>query len=212
MHTLGEDILLLAIAQNGTITERDKMHFALAGSELARLAALRRIEFVKGRIVVIDPSPTHDPFLDEAFTTMLASKRPQRARTWVASQRPTVTGDYLDSLAASGAVRCEVHKTMGLFKTQRWFVTDPARLNRLMSKIDAIAFSSGPVHASQAAFGGLVHAIGLSSMLYPTHKQRAARKRLKSLAEYDDAAWAVTEVLGAARASAAANAAVIAGT
>jgi hypothetical protein len=43
MQNPGEDILLLALERNGTIAARDKMHFALAGSELARLRALRRI-------------------------------------------------------------------------------------------------------------------------------------------------------------------------
>jgi hypothetical protein len=115
-------------------------------------------------------------------------------------------------LAASGAVRCEVHRTLGLFRTQKWFVVDFARMRRLEAQLDTIAFSSGPVDSSQATLGGLVYAIGLSAVLYPKHKDRPARKRLQRLAEHNDAAWAVTETFRAAQAADAANVMTMAGT
>lgn len=205
MQTLGEDVLLLAIRQDGTIAAHDRMHLALAGSELARLAALRRIDFVKGRIVVIDPAPTRDPLLDQAFADIRASKRPPRAAAWVGRQQSAVTREYLGRLAAEGTVRFEAHRTLGLFKAQRWFVVDFARVNRLAAQLDAIALSTGPVDSSQTAFGGLVYASGLGALLYPQHKNRAARKRLKWLAEHDYAAWAVVEALRAKQAVVAAT-------
>lgn len=211
MQNLGEDILLLAIEQNGTIALRNKMHFALAGSELELLAALRRVDVVKGRIVVIDPTPTRDPLLDGALASMRASKRPPRARDWIARQKATVTEEYLNRMAASGAVRYETRRRLGLFRAQRWFIGDFARLNWLRSQLDAIAFSSGPVDAMQAAFGGLVHAIGLSALLYPRGDGRPARKRLRSLAQYSHGAVAVTDALRARQAAATA-AAITAGS
>jgi Golgi phosphoprotein 3 (GPP34) len=201
MQTLGEDVLLLAMGQNGTITAHDDMHFALAGSELARLAALRRIDFAKGRIVVVDPAPTRDRLLDEAFASIRASKRPVRASTWVADQQPTVTQQYLERMAAAGAVRYEAHRTLGLFRTPRWYVDDFARVSRLEAQLDAIAFSSGPIDRPQAAFGGLIYTIGLHAVLYPGHKNRHARKRLAWIAERDDAAWAVDEAVRRAQAT-----------
>ena len=206
MQNLGEDILLLAMERDGTIALHDKLHFALAGSELELLAELRRVDIVKGRIVVVDPTPTGDPLLDEAFASMRGwSKRPPRARDWIAGQKARVTQEYLERLAASGTVRYEARRRLGVFHVQRWFVIDFGRLNRLTAQLDAIAFSTGPVDSTQVAFGGLVHAIGFSALLYPRGDGRPARKRLKTLAQYNEAAGAVADVL---RARAAATAAV----
>jgi len=209
MQTLGEDVLLLAIGQDGTIAARDTMSFALAGSELMRLAALRRVDIVKGRIVVVDPTPTRDFLLDAAFASMRASKRPPRVKNWIIRQDRKVTQDYLEKLAASGALRYEPHRTLGVFRSDRWFIVDSARVRRLEAQLDTIAFSSGPLDFSQAAFGGLVYAAGLASVLYPKHKNRPARKRLEWLAGCDEIAWAVVEAARARRA-AAANAGLVA--
>jgi hypothetical protein len=191
MQTLGEDILLLAIRQNGTVAAAEKLRFALAGSELVRLAALRRVDVVKGRIEVIDPEPTQDSLLDAAFANIRASKRPPRAKDWVARQRGRLTQAYLERMAASGAVRLESRKALGLFLVKRWFVVDSARVRGLKAQLDAIAFSSGPVDSPQAAFGGLVHAIGLDTVLYPKGDGRPARKRLEWIAKHNEAAGAV---------------------
>jgi hypothetical protein len=191
MQTLGEDILLLAIRQNGTIAAREKMRFALAGSELVRLAALRRVDVVKGQIVVIDPEPTQDPLLDAAFASMQGSRRPPRAKDWVARVRGKLTQAYLERMAASGAVRLEIRKSLGIFPVKRWYVVDSSRVRRLKAQLDTIAISSGPVDSPQAAFGGLVHAIGLDLVLYPKGEGRPARKRLEWIAKHNDAADAV---------------------
>lgn len=204
MRNLGEDILLLALEQNGTIAARDKMHFALAGSELARLAALRRIGLAKGRIVVIDPTATGDFFLDRAFGEILASRRPPRTRGWINSRRDTLTQEYLSAMAASGLVRCETRRRLGVFQVQRWFVADFARADEVMTRLHTIALSSGPIDAAQAAFGGLLHAVGLDARLYPRHAGRPARKRLKSLAQSNEIAYLVAEVVRARQARAAA--------
>lgn len=201
MQTLGEDVLLLAIQQNGTIAAADKMHFALAGSELIRLAALRRVDVVAGRIVVIDPAATGDALLDDAFASMGSAKRPARAKDWVARRQSTVTRDYLERLTASGAVRCEVHKTLGLFRVRKWFVADAARARTLKSQLDNIAFSSGTVNPSQTALGGLVHAVGLSTVLYPGAAGHLARKRLTEIAGRNEAVRALRGALADAEAN-----------
>ncbi len=198
---LGEDILLLAIARDGTIAAYDRMHFALAGAALARLIALRRVEVVKGRIVVLDARPTSDPLLDEALGRICSSRRPPHARTWIGQQRQTVTEQYLAMLTRSGAARCEVHRRLKLFRVRRWFIRDFARVNRLRAQLEEIANSDGPIDAMQAAFGGLIHVVGLDSMYFPRGEGRRARKRLKTLARYSDAAVAVAAALAARQAA-----------
>jgi hypothetical protein len=184
MRTLGEDIVLLAIQQDGKLAAHAKLRYAVAGSELVRLAAARRVDVVKGRIVVLDASPTGDPLLDAALASMARSRRAPHAKSWVSNSRISPEA-YLEGLARGGVVRKELHKALKLFPTTRWSVVDLARYSAARSRLDAVALSQDPVDSAQAALGGLVHAVELDQQLYPGKEGHAARDRLKRIARRD---------------------------
>lgn len=219
MRNIGEDIVLLAIKRNGTIAAYEKLRFALAGSELVRLAETRRIDIDRDDYVfVLDASPTGDALTDLALTALKDAIRPPRARQWVSRQRPVLVNKYLERLAAAGTVRAEDRRVLGLFRVRRWIVLDTERVIDAKGRLDAIALTTGPVTSEQAAFAGLVHAIGLSVWLYPQRKDLAARNRLEAIARQDET---IEMVSGAptfpnsavdASASVAANAALQAAT
>ena len=60
METLGDDLALLSIGHNGKIQQDKRLAIALAGSELVRLAARRRVDVADGRIIVRDSQRTGD--------------------------------------------------------------------------------------------------------------------------------------------------------
>ena len=215
VETLGEDLLLLAIRPNGTLGVAQKLRFGLSGSELVRLAAARRVDIERGRIVVLDTAPTGDPLLDAALQSMQGGRRPPAAKAWVARQRPGLVERYLDRLAAAGAIRSERRKALGFIPATRWLVLDTARLADVRSRLDAIASGSpGPgspsLSSAQAAFAGLADAIGLAALLYPGFAAAAARKRLKNAAKLDRSAEDVTSAAMDASVRAATDAAVAA--
>jgi Golgi phosphoprotein 3 (GPP34) len=187
MQAIGEDIVLLAIKRNGTIAAYEKLRFALASSELVRLAEAGRIDIDHdGYVFVVDTSPTGDALTDLALAALEDAIRPPRAREWVARQRPVLVNKYLERLAAAGTVRAEDRKVLGLFRVRRWIVLDAGRVIDAKGRLDAIAFTTGPVTSEQAAFAGLVHAIGLGVGLYPKRKDLAARDRLEAIARQDE--------------------------
>src|ERR1700736_6509194 len=75
METLAEDLLLLAVRPNGKLGAAPKLRFGLSGSELVRLAAARRVDIVRGRIVVLDAAPAGDDLLDAALQSMTGGRR-----------------------------------------------------------------------------------------------------------------------------------------
>ena len=67
--------------------------------------------------------------------------------------------------------------------TTRWRIADAARVAEAQARVDAIASSDGPVDLTQAALGGLAHAIGLDAALYPGWGNRGLRRRFKDIAD-----------------------------
>jgi len=209
METLGEDLLLLAVRPNGKLGATAKLRFGLSGSELVRLAAARRIDIVRGRIVVLDVAPTGDDLLDTALQDMAGGWRQPTAKSWVARSRRRLVERYLDRLAAAGVIRAEGRQVMGLFPGTRWVVVDTARQAQVRARLDAIASGSvapGRLDSEQAAFAGLAGAIGLSALIYPGFAGAAARKNLKKAATRDrsesPAAGAVADAAAATDAAA----------
>ena len=213
MQSLGEDIVLLAIKPDGHLGAWDKLRFALAGSELVRLAAARRVEVVDKRIVLVESGPVEDPFLAAALADIQRSKRPPRATDWVTRHgRQRLVDEYLARLTEAGVIRTERRKVLGLFTATRWYVVDISRQADVRSRLDGIAGSSGPVDSAQAAFGGLVHAVQLDAVLYPGREGKPARQRLKEVARRDTTASAVRSAATDAATHAATDAAIQAST
>jgi hypothetical protein len=173
------------VRPNGKLGAAPKLRFGLSGSELVRLAAARRVDIVRGRIVVLDAAPTGDDLLDAALQSMTGGRRQPTAKAWVAHSRPGLVDRYLDRLAAAGVIRSEGRQIMGLFPGTRWVVVDTARQAQVRARLDAIASGSvapGSLDSEQAAFAGLAGAIGLSALIYPGFAGAAARKNLKKAA------------------------------
>jgi hypothetical protein len=199
LRHLGEDLLLLSIRRpEGTLATSSRIGYGLMGSELIRLAALRRVDVDQRRITVLTDEATGDVELDAALASLVGGRSP-RPKTWVGRPRRGIREAYLERLVAAGTVRGQ---RGGLLGRTRWGVTDPERVERLRNQLDAIAESAGPVTLVQAAFGGLAHAVGLDRYLYPRFADRRLRWRL---AEVGKGQAAVTATAAAADAASAAS-------
>jgi hypothetical protein len=180
VDTLGDDLVLLSIRSDGVIGTAAKLRFGLSGAELVRLAALRRIDIERGRIVVLDQGPTGDVLLDEALISMADGRRAPKAKAWVAHPRGDLPRRYLERLAHAGTVRAEHRNALGFIPKTRWTILDSGRLASARARLDAIADGSGGIDSEQAALAGLASAIGLPSLIYPGFAGRAARKRVEA--------------------------------
>jgi len=170
--SLGDDLVLLSVWQGGgRIGSPHMTGIGLMGSELVRLATAGRIDITNGRISVTDPAPTGDAEADAALASLVSARRPPRAKD-----------AYLERLAGAGVVSAEQQTRLGFIRVTRWRISDPARVADARARLDAIAYGSGQVDLTQAAFGGLAYAIGLAGGLYPGRDKRALRKRFERIA------------------------------
>lgn len=185
MQSIGEDIVLLAIRGNGTIAAYEKLCFALGGWELLRLAGSGRIAIDQnGQVVVLDASPVGDALVDMALAVFDdAMLLPSGAADWVASRHPVLVNKYLERLSEAGTIRFEDRTFLGLLRIQRWIVLDEARVTDAKDRLDAIVSATGALTSEQAAFAGLVYAVGLGRWLYPGREGQAMRDRLERIAQ-----------------------------
>src|SRR5262244_2170135 len=184
MGTLGDDLVLLSVWQGGgRVTAPHVTGVGLMGAELVRLAAAGRIDIASGRITVLDPAPAGDAEADAALASLAAQRRAPRARTWCSRPRRGICDAYLARLAAAGVIQRQEQTRLGFIRMTRWQVTDPARVADARARLDAIAKGTGQGDLSQAAFGGLAHAIGLAGRLYRGRDGRDRRKRLELVAD-----------------------------
>jgi hypothetical protein len=155
---------------------------ALMGAELVRLAADGRIDIVKGRINVLDATPTGDAEADATLAGLAAQQTPQWARAWCLRPRRGICDAYLARLAAAGIIYAQQRTRFGVFRVTRWQIIDQGRTIDARTRLDAIAQGTGQVGLAEAAYGGLAHATGLAARLYPGRHNRALRRRLEQIA------------------------------
>lgn len=211
MDDLAADLMLLAVRRDGRLDVSSKLRFGLAGSELVRLTAARRLDVAGDTIVVIDTAPTGDPLLDEALSLMTGGKSPPTARAYVARARPRLVQRYLARLRDDGIIQADRRTVLGFIPVTRWVVVDTGRTARARATLQAVAQGTGTLEPAQAALAGLASAIGLASYVFPGVAGVPARKRLKEAAigdaATDAAASATTEAAIMASISAATAAA-----
>ena len=179
METLGDDLVLLAILPNGVIGAAAKLQYGLSGSELVRLAALRRVGIERGEIVVLDQAPTGDVLLDEALASLHGSPT---ARAWVARNRDELVRRYLERLAGTGTIRLERRKALGFIPVNSWTVLDAGRMAAARARLDAVAYGTGDIGMPEIALAGLATAVGLPQVIYPGFGGSSERRRISRAA------------------------------
>jgi hypothetical protein len=210
MDELGEDLLLIAVDSDGTLVLPVKLRFGLAGSELVRLAAARRVDIVRGRIVIRNSGPTGDPLLDDALASMSGGWHEPTAKAWVKRVRPGLVERYLARAESAGTIRAHRRKALGFIPVTRWVVIDTARAAQACARLEAAA-SDGILGPDQAALAGLASAIDVTHFVFPGRAGAKARKRLREAARQVPAAAEATAAVADA-AAAAQHAAVDAAT
>jgi hypothetical protein len=184
MDELCDDLLLLGVRPDGTLAIPTNLRFGISGAELVRLAAARRVDIERGRIVVLDTAPTGDELLDAALASMAGGRRgpaakAPSAKAWVARHRPGLVHFYLGRAADAGIIRGERGTRLGFIPVTRWLVADTARAAAARDRLAAVAAGSGPVSQEQAALAGLASAAGVALVAFPGRAGHAARKRLR---------------------------------
>lgn len=215
---IAEDLLLLLTDDDSgrLVASSSEVDVALGGAMLVELAQRGRAGVAepggrvrKGRVEVLDQTPTGDPLLDAALAACVAKqgKRPQDVVTALGKKQREA---LYARLVEAGILRAEHGKVLGVFPTKRWPAEDAAHEEEVRAAVTT-ALRNGLADGERtAAIVSLLHALKAVHKAVPPAAVGLAKRDLnanaKRIAEGDWASAAVRKAIDSTNAAIAAAA------
>ena len=224
---IAEDLLLLLtddetgkLAASTTLVD-----IALGGALLVELALIERVDVAgpdervsRGRLVVRDAGPTGDDVLDEALTRA-ASKEGKKPQSVVTALGKGARGRLYERLAASGILRAEEGRVLGLFPTHHWPTQDAGHEAAVRDALDTALKNRAATDVRTGALIALLSALNVVHEVVDPGALGLSKRELNAsasrIAEGDWAASAVRSAIDsmmAAIIAASASAVVVTGS
>lgn len=220
---LAEDLLLLVTndASGRLSVPSSQADAGLGGANMLELTLLGKVDISgpedpgrAGRIVVRDPSPAGDEVLDAALRTLVAQqgKKPSAViRPLSKNLRPTLH----QRLAASGILREERGRVLGIFPVRAWPAQDPGHEDGVRQQVTQALVQPGVPDERTAALIALLHALKCEHKVVDPASCGLSRRQLRARAgEIAQGNWAsdavrkaIDEMVAAVAAASAAAAA-----
>jgi hypothetical protein len=220
---LAEDLLLLLTDDtSGRLAVPGAQADAgLSGAVLAELALMGKVDLTSeadagkpGRLAVRDPSPAGDAVLDAALQIVIAhpGKKPSAVITTLGKNlRQTLHA----RLAASGVLRAEQARILGILPAHRWPALDTSHEEQTRRRLAGALTGQAAPDSRIAALIALLHALKCEHKVVDPRQYGLSRRQLRAHAEeIAKSSWAsaavrqvIEETIAAAAATASAAAA-----
>ena len=215
---IAEDLLLLITDDDSgrLVASAGEVDVALGGAMLVELAQRGRTGVAepggpvrKGRVEVLDRTPTDDPLLDAALATAVAKegKRPQDVVTALGKRQREA---LYARLVEAGILRAEQGKVLGVFPTKRWPAEDAAHEEEVRAAVVTALRHGLAGDERTAALVSLLHALKAVHKAAPPAVVGLAKREMnanaKRIADGDWASAAVRKAIDSTNAAMAATA------
>ncbi len=188
---IAEDLLLLVTddASGRLSAPQAQVDAGLGGANLVELTLMRKVDLSgagdggkPGRIVVLDPSPPGDDILDAALA-IVSVHQGKKPSTAIRPLGKNLRRALYERLAASGVVRAERGRVLGLFPVHRWPAQDAsheAEVRRMVTQ--ALTQPTAP-DTRTATLIALLHALKCEHKIVDPRAYGLSRKQLRARAE-----------------------------
>ena len=188
MQYLSQDLILLALNPQTGKTRFSfyaALEYGLVGSLLLDLVLQGKLEIDNNnRVIGAITGNTGDEFLDRHLNEVLASSRPRTARFWITRWRrryrwfqPVV----LQNLVDLGVLERQEQRILGLFPTQRYFLTDESIQREIVQQVRAAVLEGIGLDSRMAALISLMQASHLTDAVFRPEERPEARSRIKAI-------------------------------
>lgn len=202
MQYLSQDLILLALNPQTGKTRFSfyaALEYGLVGSLLLDLVLQGKLEIDNdNRVIGAIAGNTGDEFLDRHLNEVLASSRPRTARFWVTRWRrryrwfqPIV----LQNLVDLGVLERQEQRILGLFPTQRYFLTDESIQREIVQQVRAAVLEGIGLDSRTAALISLMQASHLTDAVFRPEERPEARSRIKAIAREELVGQAVSKAI-----------------
>ncbi|MDX2215783.1 MAG: GPP34 family phosphoprotein [Oculatellaceae cyanobacterium bins.114] len=202
MQYLSQDLILLALnPQTGKtrFSLYSALDYGLVGSLLLDLVLQGKLEIDNDNHVIgVITGNTGNEFLDQRLSEVLASSRPRTARFWVTRWRRRYLGIQtivLQNLVELGALERQEQRILGLFPTQRYFLTDESIQRKIVQQVRAAVLEGVGLNSRMAALISLMQASHLTDAVFRPEERPEARSRIKAIAREELVGKAVSKAI-----------------
>jgi golgi phosphoprotein 3 len=202
MQYLSQDLILLALNPQTGKTRFSfyaALEYGLVGSLLLDLVLQGKLEIDNdNRVIGAIAGNTGDEFLDRHLNEVLASSRPRTARFWITRWRrryrwfqPVV----LQNLVDLGVLERQEQRILGLFPTQRYFLTDESIQREIVQQVRAAVLEGIGLDSRMAALISLMQASYLTDAVFRPEERPEARSRIRAIAREELVGQAVSKAI-----------------
>jgi golgi phosphoprotein 3 len=202
MQYLSQDLILLALnPQTGKtrFSWYSALDYGLVGSLLLDLVLQGKLEIDNdNRAIGAIAGNTGNEFLDQRLSEVLASSRPRTARFWVTRWRRRYRGIQpivLQNLVDLGVLERQEQRILGLFPTQRYFLTDESIQREIVQQVRAAVLEGIGLDSRMAALISLMQASHLTDAVFRPEERPEARSQIKAIAEGELVGKAVSKAI-----------------
>lgn len=210
MQYLSQDLILLALnPQTGKtrFSWYSALDYGLVGSLLLDLVLQGKLEIDNDNRVIGAIRASHgqatagntgNEFLDQRLSEVLASSRPRTARFWVTRWRRRYLGIQtivLQNLVDLGVLERQEQRILGLFPTQRYFLTDESIQREIVQQVRAAVLEGIGLDSRMAALISLMQASHLTDAVFRPEERPEARSRIKAIAREELVGQAVSKAI-----------------
>ncbi|WP_132208059.1 GOLPH3/VPS74 family protein [Kribbella steppae] len=201
---IAEDLLLLLYDDESgkPITGAPGLDYALAGAVLIELTMLGKLdvagegeEVKRGRLKVLDASPTGDAILDERLA-YVADKPGKRPKDQIGRLSKKLRDQLLARLAERGVLTADEGKVLGIFPVTRWTAKDARHEAEVRSALESVLKVGTSPDQRTGALIALLSALNVvPKIVTDAVDKKALKQRAKEIAESDWAADAVKKAV-----------------
>ena len=204
MQYLSQDLILLALNPQTGKTRFSwyaALEYGLVGSLLLDLVLRGKLEIESdNRVIGANAGNTGDEFLDRHLNEILASSRPRTARFWVTRWRRRYRGIQtivLQNLVDLGVLERQEQRILGLFPTQRYFLTDESIQREIVQQVRAavLEVEGTGLDSRMAALISLMQASHLTDAVFRFEERPEARSRIRAIAREELVGQAVSKAI-----------------
>jgi len=203
MQYLSQDLVLLALNPQTGKTRFSwyaALEYGLVGSLLLDLVLRDKLEIDDDNRVIGAIHASHGQATagNRHLNEVLASSRPRTARFWITRWRrryrwfqPIV----LQNLVDLGVLERQEQRILGLFPTQRYFLTDESIQREIVQQVRAAVLAGTGLNSRMAALISLMQASHLTDSVFRPEERTEARSRIQAIAEGELVGQAVSKAI-----------------